>query len=197
MKVATASGSLVGTSNFSILASSPGTTIPQGPVNVTLDPTTPASQNLSAGQNNVSLVKVKLINPTIVGIAGLNSFQVGFASGNVSNKLTNVKIYEGNVQVSAATAPVVAGDLLWVNLNGSITIPPNSSRTFTLVADVKSTAPAGSMALGVTALNFYTGVGTATSMTGIPVYGNNMTIAGSTAGIIQGVWDWASGLFGQ
>ena len=161
---------------FSIVAG----TIVVPTLDVSLDASSPVSTALTPGQANVTFAKVKITagaNP----VNNMNGIQIGSDSINASNLIANFKVYDGTTLLTSS-----AGDLTfngsyyyrWLDVSG-FSVPVYSSKVLSVVADVKSTAPAGSVRLGIAGWNFDF-PGAHVSPFGTPIYGNQMTIAGAT-----------------
>ncbi|MEA3344498.1 MAG: Ser-Thr-rich GPI-anchored membrane family protein, partial [Patescibacteria group bacterium] len=145
---------------------------------VSLDMSTPANQNLIAGQI-ATFAKIELINSSAADISNMNRIQIASDSSiNPSSYLTDIKIYDGSKQIGK-----VAGDLVyngsyyyaWVNVS-DVSIPGYSSKTLTIKADIKSYVPGGFVRLGIAGFNFDS---PGCAVSGTPMYGNNMTIISS------------------
>lgn len=148
-----------------------GFPLPQiGSISASLDTTTPNSQNIVVNQTAV-FAKIKL---TAAGsTSGITSIQVGSDSANAGDSLKNIKIFEGNTQLGT-TVPVLTngGGNYYAWINVGISIPAGTSKVLTILAT--ATGPSNPIRLGITGIKF----NPPTARTsGIPVYGNPMTIA--------------------
>jgi len=154
-------------------------TNPSGTLNISLDASTPIAQTLTPGQTNVVFAKIKL--STNVNVNNLNSIQIGSDSVNAYSYFSNIKIYDGNTQI-ANTNGLLYGGTYWVSTSPSqILFQANTTKILTLVADVNSSAPVGSLRLGIVNLNIdYAGSSTTGIISGVPAYGNNMAIISNT-----------------
>jgi hypothetical protein len=152
---------------------------PSIPLSVSLDILTPEVQNLTPGQKNVTLAKIKLTNYVNTSITNINSIQVGSSSEIAFSKIENIKIYDGSAQVgSTATSLANNGSFYYAWINAStISLFPHTSKILTLVADVKSDSPSNStINLGVSGLRFNA---PGCPITGTPAYGKNFMIVPS------------------
>jgi hypothetical protein len=146
-----------------------------GSLNVSLDASTPVSTKLSPGNEKAQFAAIRLRTGSRA-INNMNAIQIGSDSRNASSFLTNFRIYDGSTLLSSFGS----GDLVyngnyyyaWLKVN-ELSIPANSLKVLTIAADVKSTAPSGSVRLGIAGLNFDS---PGAEVFGTPVYGSTMTI---------------------
>ena len=147
---------------------------------VALDSSTPASQTVTAGQSNVTFAKVKLAAGS-QAVNNMNAIQVGSDSANASAVLANIKVYDGAVQLGTTVSSLVYNGSYyyqWIYVSG-VSIPANTSKILTIVADIKSTASSGTVRLGIAGWNFDL-PGTQVSPFSTAIYGNVMTIGSVT-----------------
>jgi hypothetical protein len=156
-------------------------TQPVGALNVSLDGGTPVSQSLNLGQTNVIFARIQLTNPTNTAISNMNSIQVASNSSVASSKVINIKIYDDSTNTQIGNMAISLTNngsyyYVWVNISG-FSIPAYTTKALRIVADVKTDSATGQINLGIAGFNFNQ-PGCIT--TGMPVYGNNMTIVSNT-----------------
>lgn len=155
---------------FSIVSAIPGS------LSVSLDASSPASTNLNPGQTNITFAKIKLTASVNNDVNNMNAIQIGSDSVNASNYLSNIKVYDGTIQLGTTAINLTYNGnyyYQWIYVSG-VSIPAATSKILTIVGDIKSTASNGFTRLGIAGLNF-TSPGAA--VLGTPVYGYNMAIA--------------------
>jgi|GEM_PF-5806184 len=149
-------------------------------LNVSLDASTPTSVTLKPGQTSVKFAQIKATAGSSP-VNNLNGIQIGSDSSNASAFLTNFKVFDGATQIGGSLSEIYWGGGYyqnWIMLSG-VSIPANTSKIFTVVADVKPTAPSGSVRLGIAGWNF-NAPGVSVVPFGTPIYGNSMTIGAAT-----------------
>ncbi len=147
-------------------------------LNVSLDSSTPAGGNVTPGRVNVPFAKIRLstgANDVIV-----NSIQVGSDTPNASNYIQNIRVTDSSsgIQLGETAAYMTYNGSYydqWIGV-GAFTIPAYSSKTLTISADVRALADSGPIRLGILELNF---TSSGTKASGMPVYGNIMTVISS------------------
>jgi len=162
---------------FSILAAT--AVVPT--LNVSLDASTPTSVTLKPGQTSVKFAQIKATAGSSP-VNNLNGIQIGSDSSNASAFLTNFRVFDGATQIGGSLSELSWGGSYyqnWLFLSG-VSIPANTSKVFTVVADVKPTAPSGSVRLGIAGWNF-DAPGASVVPFGTAIYGNSMTIVAATA----------------
>jgi hypothetical protein len=142
-----------------------------------LDSNTPASSNLPSGAQNVDIARINLI------ASGYDVFLKGIYLGtDVEGGLSNfidIKIYDvtsNNSGTLLGVAPNQSANPYLVEFS-NITIGNGMTKKFLIRAGLSSSA-AGNIRLGFTGFTFSTQ--TAPTLSGIPVYGNAMTLPGAT-----------------
>jgi hypothetical protein len=156
-----------------------------GPLNPSLDASTPASQTIQAGQKNVIFAQVKFSNDSDKVITNMDGLQIGSPTAHASDVLTNIRLLSNGKMIGSPVMELTDnGEYFysWVGVS-KFSIPTHSSKVITVVADVKSTASAGSVRLGIAGMNF--AAPGCTSDGTLPVYGNAMTIPAAEA-IVDG-----------
>jgi len=145
-------------------------------LNISLDPATPPSQNFTPGQTTVTFAKIK-VTAGSQAVNNMNGIQIGSDSANASSFLTNFRVYDGATLITALNVGnlVFNGSYyyLWLDVS-NFSLPAYNSKTLSVVADVQSAAPAGSLRLGIAGWNFNP-PGASVVPYGA-IYGNTMSI---------------------
>ena len=142
---------------------------------VSLDSSSPASAELNPGQKDVNFATIKTTARNY-DVNNMNGIQFGSDDANVSN-LTNFRIFNGATQLPQTSGNLVWGGGYyqdWITVSG-FSVPANTSKLLTVVADVKTEATTGTVKLGVAGWNFDL-PGAHVEPFGTPIYGNEMTI---------------------
>jgi len=147
-----------------------------------LDAASPVSTTLNPGQLGAVFSKIKLSNNSGNNVT-LNNIQLSSDTIFADKFIQNIKIFNGSTQVGSTASNVTwNGDYYYLWIPVTLTLPANTSTVLTLTADVLTVTNLGvTMHLGIAGLNFNSPGATTT---GLPVYGNNMTISGSTTPLI-------------
>ncbi|MDP3948070.1 MAG: peptidoglycan-binding protein [bacterium] len=163
-------------SPFSIVAATAA--IPT--LNVSLGASTPTSVTLKPGQTSVKFAQIKATAGSSP-VNNLNGIQIGSDSSNAFAFLTNFKVFDGATKIGGSLPDLSWGGGYYQNwvVVGGVSIPANTSKVFTVVADVKPTAPSGSVRLGIAGWNFIA-PGANVVPPSMPIYGNSMTIVAAT-----------------
>ncbi|PIZ87091.1 hypothetical protein COX93_02190 [Candidatus Nomurabacteria bacterium CG_4_10_14_0_2_um_filter_30_12] len=153
---------------------------------VMLDPSTPLEQTITAGQNDVTFTKIKII----AGSQDLNNLSgIQIATPGMSNSLvfSNLKIYDGNVQIGATSSNFVYNgsyNYVWIYLNNhELSIPANTSKILSIKADIPSNIN-NYARIGIAGWNFDAPGALRTDSLGI-VYGNVFNIVGSSITVLS------------
>ena len=155
-----------------------------GIVVASLDASTPISTTLSPGQVGVMFSRIKLSNNSNNNVSvTLNNIQLSSDTIFADKFIQNIKIFNGSTQVGATASNVTwNGSYYYLWIPATLTIAPYTSTSLTLTADVLTTTNLGvTMRLGIAGLNFNAPGAT---VAGLPVYGNNMTIAPSDSSFV-------------
>jgi hypothetical protein len=157
----------VSANTFSIVA--PTTQI-AGPLYVSRDDSTPASQNLFPNQTNVTFAKIKITNTGSIN-ADIRNIKV-VSNSIYGNYLANIRVYDGSTQIGNIIPELsYNGGYYYMYINNSLSISGYATKVLTLVADIKPIASQSSVInLGIDSFSFNGWTA------GMPVYGNNMTI---------------------
>jgi hypothetical protein len=139
-------------------------------ITVSLDQSTPASAIFNPGQLGAVFAKINLKAGT-TDVNTLNNIEISSDLTDASGFVGNIKIFDGTAQLGAGLT-TVPGRIAFSN----ISIPANTNKVLTLTADVAPYPKSGSLHLGITGLTFGS---PGSSVVGLPLYGNMMTIAGS------------------
>ncbi|MBU2082318.1 GPI anchored serine-threonine rich family protein [Patescibacteria group bacterium] len=150
-------------------------------VNVSLDSSTPAGGDITPGRANVPFAKIRL--SAGASDVSVNSIQVGSDTPNASDFVQNIKVVDSTSGSQlGATASILTYNgnyyYQWIDVD-NLTIPAYSSKTLAVSADVRASVGSGPsipIRLGIPGLNF---VSPGAKTSGMPVYGNIMTVISS------------------
>ncbi len=110
-------------------------------------------------------------------VNNMESVQIGSDLTSASKFLTNFKVYDGATLLSSSAADLTFNGSYyysWLKVSG-FSVPANTSKVLSVVADVKPDSPAGSVRLGIAGWNFYA-PGAQVVPFGTPIYGSDMVI---------------------
>lgn len=147
-------------------------------VSISLDPSSPPSQVIPAGRANVHFTTARATASAHDGSISTVSIA---AVGDVHKGLSNIKLHDAATATLLGTLPKlpnVAGNGAWgsVFFGSPLVIPNGTWKSLQISADVASST-SGSVRVGVVSL----GSNQPIIFSGIPVYGNAMTIAAATS----------------
>lgn len=145
----------------------------------TLDSNSPGEQNVLPGANDVILAVIKISNIGNQDICYLNGLQIG-SNTSLNSYLTNVRV------VDLSDGSKVGQKVSSFGFNGSsyvtwvsdfdLPIKINSSKTFKIIGDIKSSAPDGDFQFGLFGINHSGGFG-ASGGASVPLLGSRINIA--------------------
>ena len=151
---------------------------------VSLDSTSPISQNIVAGSGNVTFARIQ-IKADSQDVKNLNAIQISSDIAN-STKLNNITIYDGATKIGSTSYGLTYNGSYyqtWVYLNNKLSIPANTSKVLSIIADTSpvgsSSYFSGNVRLGVTGWTFdYPGASVIPF--GSAIYGSTLTVINNT-----------------
>jgi len=146
---------------------------------VSLDPSSPPSTTFVPGTPNAIFAKIKLTAGT-TAVTTLNNIQVASDSVTAPSFVGNIRVYDGDKQLGPTAITLYYNGsyyYAWIPVYG-VSVPANTSKILTIRADTLSQQTNGTVRLGIAGLNFDAPGAIAT---GLPVYGNTMTISNTAA----------------
>jgi hypothetical protein len=137
-----------------------------------LDPMSPMDGPVAAGSSNIPLVIFDVSAGS--GDVQLGGFAAGGNNGTLSQKLTNVGLYEGSTLLATGIFDQNNGSY---NLSAPILVASNTSRVFTIKGDV---LPGTSGAIQIVLGGIFHNYGTSLSVQGLGFSGGLLTISPTT-----------------
>ncbi|MBI4385527.1 hypothetical protein HY573_01715 [Candidatus Parcubacteria bacterium] len=156
---------------------------------VSLDSSASLVQTVAAGQTNVAFAAVRVVGGATP--VSINGIKVASDSPNASRNVYNIKVYDGADLVASTflssfpdfEAAFDGGQYYtWFNLSSPIILPANGTKIFNIVANILPQG-SGAVRLGIAGLNSVPPVAgylTGAQISGLPVYGQLMTIQATT-----------------
>ncbi|MFA6999533.1 MAG: hypothetical protein WC241_00265 [Candidatus Paceibacterota bacterium] len=151
---------------------------------VSLDSSTPSIQTITAGAGNVVFAKIKIS----AGSKDVNNLKAIQIASNLPSaiKLNNLAVYDGETKIGSTNNGLTYNGSYyqsWVYLNNKLSIPANTSKVLSIMAD---TSPVGftnafslDIRLGIAGWTFdYPGA--RVDPFGTAIYGNTITITSSS-----------------
>ena len=141
-----------------------------GAINVSLSPANPAAGTITKNAQGVEVLRMRLS-----GTGTISTMTVKRTGAGATGDITNVYLYDGATRlVSGRSISSATGDTTFVNLNTAV----SGTKDLSIVVDFTGTA--GNVhQFQVTAVGLTSG-----TVSGVPVSGNNFTVAGSNGGTI-------------
>ncbi len=159
---------------YQTLAGTPGapgtpgaTPTPTGPFSASLAPGNPGAQTITKNAQAVEFLKVRFS-----GSGTVSSLTFKRLGAGATGDFDNLYVYDGATRLtSGKSLSSATGEVTFVNLNLSV----SGTKDISLVADMNGTA-------GNTNYFQITAASATVSVSGLPVSGNNFSIAGATSG---------------
>jgi len=160
----------------------PGWATTVGALTIALDPDSPEATNVPKTASNVVYTKVKL---TASGPVTINSITVKRAGMGTASNFASIGLFEGSTQLGTYKTLSSDTDTATINVSPALTLTAGQTKYLAIKATSDGTAGVANK-LGLTALS------TDATVSGLPVYGKEMTVVNVTVGTLTATFQSVS-----